>query len=88
MDRLTIPNWDYNDMSLGTIGPCLARLSAYEDIGLEPEQVRDMMTDRVVQCRDCKKWGTMYCTVTMGEGKTTQHFYCADGKRKEGSDNG
>ena len=40
MDRLTIPNWDYNDMSLGTIGPCLARLAEYEDIGLEPDRVR------------------------------------------------
>lgn len=48
MKRLTIPNWDYNDMSLGTIGPCLTRLAAYEDTGLEPEQVHDMMTDWVV----------------------------------------
>lgn len=40
IDRLTIPNWDYNDMSLGTIGPCLARLAEYEDIGLEPDRVR------------------------------------------------
>lgn len=40
----------------------------------------------VVRCADCKKWGTMYCTVTMGEGKTTQRFYCADGKRKDGAD--
>lgn len=42
----------------------------------------------VVRCRDCIKWGTMFCIVTMDGGKTTKHFYCADGKRKDGADNG
>ena len=41
----------------------------------------------VVRCRECKKWGTMYCTVTMGEGKTTQNFYCADASEGEDADN-
>lgn len=92
MDRLTIPNWDYNDMSLGTIGPCLARLSAYEDIGLEPEQLRDMMTDPVVRCGECKHgdWYTTadgrrlgYC-MEMGVGGRTEDDFCSYGEREEG----
>ena len=45
----------------------------------------------VVRCGDCKYWITgnvNYCDYALGGTETKSYWYCADGERKDGVDNG
>lgn len=63
----------------------IARLAAYEDSGLTPEEVMELA--KIVRCRDCKLFKTIsgehWCMRYSFGLRTTDDNFCSYGERKE-----
>lgn len=80
MDRLTMQNYDYADCEFmdSGIAPVFNRLAAYEDTGLEPEEIQDYLnaTDEYVEASEEGRLIVLPCKV----GDTV--WYIPSGTRK------